>query len=173
MSNIIIENYKIRDLMSTEVLSVYEGWSIQRLADFFLNHDISGAPVIASDHQLVGVVSVSDIFKFENASDDFKSEALKSCYRDATGIDIANRTDLVEWTKNAQKNCTVHQIMAGQVISVDTDQTVSDIASVMIEKDIHRVFVIEHEKIVGVISTSDVLRVLLQSGDDVAQASSH
>lgn len=172
MSSIIIENDKVRDLMSTEVLSVYEGWSIQRLADFFLNHDITGAPVIASDHQLVGVVSVSDIFKFENASDDVKSEALKSCYRDATGIDIANREDLIEWTKNAQKNCTVHQIMAGQVISVDAAQTLSDVAAVMIDKDIHRVFVIEQEKIVGVISTSDVLRVLLKSSKAVAQVSS-
>ena len=156
-----IKSQKACDLMSAEVLLVYEGWSIQRLADFFLKRGISGAPVIASDHQLVGVVSISDIFKFENADQEVKSEALKSCYRDVTGIDIANRADLLEWSKNAQKNCTVHQIMATEVISVGVDQTLPEIAAVMVDRDIHRVFVTEQEKIVGVISTTDILRVLM------------
>jgi predicted transcriptional regulator len=163
MSSDAIESYKAGDLMSTEVLLVYEGWSIQRLAEFFLKRGISGAPVIASDHQLVGVVSISDIFKFENADEEVKSEALKSCYRDVTGIDIANRADLLEWSKNAQKNCTVHQIMATQVISVGIDQTLPEIAAVMVDRDIHRVFVTDQEKIVGVISTTDILRVLMPS----------
>ena len=35
------------EIMHKNVLSVYEGWSIQRLADFFMKHKISGAPVIA------------------------------------------------------------------------------------------------------------------------------
>lgn len=163
MSKGHIDNYKASDLMSTEVLLVYEGWSIQRLADFFLNRGISGAPVIASDHELVGVVSVADIFKFENADDEVKTEALKACYRDVTGIDIANRADLLEWSKNAQKNCTVHQIMARQVISVSIDQSIPDIAAVMVGNDIHRVFVTENEKIVGVVTTTDILRVLMSS----------
>ena len=171
MSNTAINDVKAKDVMSPDVLSVYEGWSIQRLADFFLDHNITGAPVIASDHQLIGVVSVSDIFKFENADDEYKSEALKSCYRDATGIDIANRTDLIEWTKNAQKNCTVHQIMAPQVISVDADESLTDIVSIMVSKDIHRVFVTSAEKIIGVVSTSDVLRVLVPECVEGKQAS--
>jgi predicted transcriptional regulator len=165
MPQIEIQAYKAKDLMSTQVLSVYEGWSIQRLANFFLNHGITGAPVIASDHQLVGVVSVSDIFRFENADDSIKSEALKSCYRDATGIELVNRDDLVEWSKNAQKNCTVHQIMAKQVISVDFSQSIGEVAAVMVNRDIHRVFVLENDKIVGVITSSDILRVLIQPVD--------
>ena len=85
-----LQNFSVTDLMSKEVLCVYEGWTIQRLAEFFLKNEISGAPVIASDHELVGVVSVSDIFRFENSDDETKSEALRRCYRDSTGIDIAS-----------------------------------------------------------------------------------
>jgi predicted transcriptional regulator len=170
MTNNKITSYTANDLMSTEVLSVYEGWSIQRLADFFLDHDITGAPVISSDHQLVGVVSVSDIFRFENADDSVKSEALRSCYRNATGIDIISRKDLVEWTKSAQKNCTVHQIMALQIIDVDVGLCLSDIAAVMVENDIHRVFVTQQHKIVGVITTTDVLRVLVLPENNAIQA---
>lgn len=159
-STIEVKNYSISDLMSKDVLSVYEGWTIQRLAEFFLNHDISGAPVIASDHELVGVVSISDIFRFENADTETKSEALRRCYRDSTGIDIASREDLVNWSQNSQTSCTVHQIMAKQVISVGTDSNLSAVSACMIENDIHRVFVTEDEKIVGIVSALDVLRKL-------------
>lgn len=160
ISTIEIQNYDVSDLMSKDVLCVYEGWTIKRLADFFLNHDISGAPVIASDHELVGVVSVSDIFRFENADDETKSEALRRCYRDSTGIDIASREDLLNWSKSSQTSCTVHQIMAKQVISVSTESRLSEVSTTMIENDIHRVFVTEDEKIVGIVSALDVLRKL-------------
>ena len=50
-----------KDIMSNTLLTAYEGWTISRLADFFINRKISAAPVIASDHELVGVVSVSDV----------------------------------------------------------------------------------------------------------------
>lgn len=155
-----IQNFTVTELMSKNVLSVYEGWTIQRLADFFLNHNISGAPVIASDHELVGVVSISDIFRFENADDETKSEALRRCYRDSTGIDIASREDLINWSKSSQTSCTVHQIMAKQVISVGIESDLGDVSACMIENDIHRVFVTDDEKIVGVVSALDILRKL-------------
>ncbi len=159
-NKIELQDFSVIDLMSKEVLCVYEGWTIQRLAEFFLKNNISGAPVIASDHELVGVVSVSDIFRFENSDEDTKSEALRRCYRDSTGIDIASREDLVNWSKNSQTSCTVHQIMANEVISVGIDSKLSEISGTMVENDIHRVFVTENEKIVGIVSALDVLRKL-------------
>jgi predicted transcriptional regulator len=159
-NKIEIQNFPVTELMSKDVLCVYEGWTIQRLAEFFLKNNISGAPVIASDHELVGVVSVSDIFRFENADDETKSEALRRCYRDSTGIDIASRADLIEWSKHSQKSCTVHQIMANQVISVGIDSQLSEISATMIDNDIHRVFVTEDEIIVGIVSALDILRKL-------------
>lgn len=155
-----LQNFSVTDLMSKEVLCVYEGWTIQRLAEFFLKNEISGAPVIASDHELVGVVSVSDIFRFENSDDETKSEALRRCYRDSTGIDIASREDLINWSKNSQGSCTVHQIMTNDVISVGCESTLSEVSAIMIESDIHRVFVTEDEKIIGIVSALDILRKL-------------
>ncbi len=163
LKEIVIPAYQAKDIMSTEVLSVYEGWSVQRLADFFINHNISGAPVIAADHELIGVVSVSDIFHFENSDDDSKSQILRDCYREYTGIDIVNQDDLKEWSKTAHKSCTVHQIMAKRVISVEDDCSITDIAALMSEQDIHRVFVTHEGRIAGVISTTDVLRTLISA----------
>ncbi|MEH6616814.1 MAG: CBS domain-containing protein [Porticoccus sp.] len=148
-----------KDIMHTEVLSVYEGWSIQRLAEFFMKHKISGAPVIAADHELVGVVSVSDIFHFENMDKEQKKSALQTCYRDVTNAE-PNVVDLENWSKNAQYHCTVHQIMAPYVISVAETTALPEIASLMLEQNIHRVFVTRDGCISGVISTSNILQVL-------------
>lgn len=148
-----------KDIMHTEVLSVYEGWSIQRLANFFMKHKISGAPVIAADHELVGVVSVSDIFHFENMDEEQKKTALQTCYRDVANTE-PNLVDLESWSKSAQHHCTVHQIMAPHVISVAEPASLSDIASLMLEQDIHRVFVTSEGCITGVISTSNILQAL-------------
>lgn len=157
--NVPITSCQAKYLMSPKVLTVYEGWSIQRLANFFMTHQISGAPVIASDHELVGVVSTSDIFHFENMDDSQKRKALQSCYREVSGSEL-NLVDLQEWSKSAQKNCTVHQIMIKEVISVDEVVPLSEIAQLMVGQDIHRVFVTQEDKIVGVISTSDILRFI-------------
>jgi len=161
MSQIIIDELNAGELMSENVLCVYEGWTIQRLAEFFLKHDINGAPVIASDHQLVGAVSVSDIFKFENADDRTRIEAVRCCYRDNTGIDIASQADLEAWAKSAQTTCTVHQIMVKNVISVESSTSVSVVSGIMVDEHIHRLFVTDNGKIVGVISSLDMLKMMV------------
>lgn len=160
-----------KDIMHAEVLSVYEGWSIQRLADFFMKHKISGAPVIASDHELVGVVSVSDIFHFENMDDEQKKSALQTCYRDVANTE-PNVVDLESWSKNAQYHCTVHQIMAPHVISVAETAALPEIATLMLEHGIHRVFVTRDNCISGVISTTNILQVLAGEETILTAASS-
>ena len=94
----------VRDTMTTGVLTVYEGWSIRRLSKFFENHGVSGAPVIASDDELVGVVSQSDIIGFEARKpkeDEVKKiverfpECLLRLNAEATVADIWEKTEVL------------------------------------------------------------------------------
>jgi predicted transcriptional regulator len=147
------------DIMSRDLLVAYEGWTIHRLAEFFIKHQISAAPVIASDHELVGIVSVSDVFRFNNMNDGEKGSIMRNHYRDSCGQEI-NQEDLRAWVKDADKNCTVHQIMTSEIIAVDVSSPLSNVSSVLLDKHIHRVFVTENNKVMGVITTMDVLRSL-------------
>lgn len=151
---------KAKDIMTEDLLIAYEGWTIHRLADFFINRRISAAPVIASDHELVGVVSISDVFKFNNANENNKSDALRNHYRDTCGQDI-NEEVLRSWVKDADKNCTVHQIMNKEVISVDKEAEIELVAKVLLDRHIHRVFVTDSNKVVGVITAMDVLSAVI------------
>ena len=149
------------DLMTTDILTAYEGWTIQRLSEFFIRRQISAAPVIASDHELVGVVSVDDVFRFTSLDDTSKERALSDLYRNNCGQE-PNEELLNTWVKDAAKNCTVHQIMTPEVIAVDSSSSLQQIAALLLERNIHRVFVTQDKKIVGVITAMDALRAYQQ-----------
>ncbi len=156
-----------KNIMSKTLLSAYEGWTIHRLAEFFIKHGISGAPVIASDHELVGVVTVSDIFKFSSMDESSRREALRNYYRESCEIDL-DETSLREWSGRAEQNCTVHQIMQKEIITVFQDASVSEVASVMVRNNIHRVVVVTDYKIaIGVITSMDILRHLQPDGHEL------
>lgn len=151
-----------KDVMTRDLLTAYEGWTIHRLADFFINRDISAAPVIASDHELVGVVSVDDVCRFNNLNEQDKSNALRNHYRDSCGQDI-NEEVLRSWVKDAAKNCTVHQIMTHEVIAVDQAESIEAVAKLLLDRHLHRVFVTEENKVVGVITVMDILRAFVEA----------
>jgi predicted transcriptional regulator len=158
MSADIVKALTAKDIMCPDLLMVYEGWTIHRLADFFIKHQISAAPVIASDHELVGVVSVGDVFRFNNMEESDKGAVLRNYYRENTGQDI-NENDLRSWVKDADKNCTVHQIMTREVIAVEKDTSLKNVLALLLEKHIHRVFVTDNKIVIGVITSMDVLQV--------------
>lgn len=148
-----------RDIMHGDLLTAYEGWTIHRLAEFFIHRQISAAPVIASDHELVGVVSVSDIVRFNTMDEEQRGDALRNLYRDSCGQEI-NETDLRAWVKTADRNCTVHQIMVPEVITVEESAELKKVVAKLVEHHIHRVFVTEDNKITGVITAMDALQAL-------------
>lgn len=158
-----------KDIMSPTLLSAYEGWTIHRLAEFFIKHNISGAPVIASDHELVGVVTVSDIFKFSNMDESNRREALRNYYRESCEIELDD-VSLREWSSHAERNCTVHQIMKPEIITADVRDTVEQVAAVMVKYNIHRVVVTDHKIALGVITTMDILRTLQPGGQGLRLA---
>lgn len=158
MSADIVKTLTAKDIMGADLLMVYEGWTIHRLAEFFIKHQISAAPVIASDHELVGVVSVGDVFRFNNMEESDKGAVLRNYYRENTGQEV-NENDLRNWVKDADKNCTVHQIMTREVIAVEKDTSLKNVLSLLLEKHIHRVFVTDNKIVIGVITSMDVLQV--------------
>lgn len=148
-----------KDIMIADLLTAYEGWTIHHLAEFFITRKISAAPVIASDHELVGVVSISDVFRFNNMTDSARGDALRNHYRDTCGQEV-NEEDLRTWVKNADRNCTVHQIMTPEVIAIDKSAGINEIIKVLVDSHIHRVFVTDMNKIVGVVTAMDILSVV-------------
>ncbi|MFT5085054.1 MAG: putative transcriptional regulator [Lentisphaeria bacterium] len=156
-----ISSLSVRDLMSTSLLTVYEGWSVKRLAGFFVKHDISAAPVVASDDELVGVVSQSDVVRFESKEPtDAQLERMVQFYCGPFGGSLSKQ-DLQHLKEKANDNCTVNSIMSTSVSSIDISASVAEACKAIVERDQHHLFITQGAKLVGVVSAKDILRKML------------
>lgn len=152
-----------KNIMSSPVQTVKENWSVKNLLDFFVTHRITGAPVIDANGAVTGVVTMTDVLRFENLPKIEKERLIGvSCYGEYAGY-VLSATDISSLAEHADINCPVAQIMTPHIISVDVDASVMEIATLLREKEIHRVFVLEKNKPVGVISTSNLLDVLISA----------
>ncbi len=153
-----LNQHTAADLMSSELLTAYEGWSVKSLAGFFVKHNISAAPVIASDDSLVGVVSKSDVVKFEStepSDSDIDKLIRRYCGPYGPELSPSEKNHIKE---RAKEHTTVNAIMTSKVLSINIDASAQEVCEMMIDKDIHRLFVINKERLVGVISSMDILR---------------
>lgn len=150
-----------KDIMTKDVLMAYEGWSVKRLSTFFIKNKISGAPVIASDHSLVGVVTATDLVNFEGKSDTEKSQILKDIYDEFVGMNYDEKT-MLSLSAKADENCTVNKVMTPKVVQIDEDTLIVDVAKTMLESGIRRIFVTKNGIMSGVISTNNMLKVVSQ-----------
>ena len=146
------------DLMNPDVLTVPDDMSVRDLARFLVDNDITGAPVEDDAGRLVGVVSVFDIARLLGEDeDDFELEegegAPANGASDDDGLDEAgdDEDDLL----------LVEDIMTPAVWSVTEEATVPEVASLMLKEHLHRLLVVREEEPVGIISTSDLLGLLM------------
>ncbi len=147
------------DIMTPQVVMAYEGWSIKRLSEFLMKQKVSGAPVIASDHSLVGVVTLSDIVQFESQSKKEKTRLLEEVYAEFVGQHYDDAL-MEQMTAKADENCTVNQVMTPEVIQIDEKANLQEVAYVMLQHGIRRIFVSKMGLISGVISTSNILKAI-------------
>ena len=152
---------KIGDIMTVPVQTVRESWSIRMVLDYFLTQQVTGAPVVDAAGNVRGVVSMSDILRFENMSSSEKKNLIAmSCYSEHLGYTFAEE-DLQRLMQYADFNCSVSQIMTPHIISIESDCFVPEAAWLMREKKVHRVFVTHQQRLAGVVSTSNILDALL------------
>lgn len=153
------------DIMTTPVLTAHDTWSVKMLLDFFAQHHITGVPVTNYQGELKGVVTMSDILRFENLPAIEKERLIGvSCYGEYSNYQLSHH-DLEQLVLHADINCPVSQIMTPHIITVDKSASILAIAKLFLDKSIHRVFVEQNQQLVGVISTSNLLAAMIQSCD--------
>jgi predicted transcriptional regulator len=145
-------------VMTTEVLAVEADWSIERLSEFLIVKCISGAPVQSKEGNLIGVVSLSDIVLYDTQPEkdpqwphDYYLHALERQFA---------REEVASFRIEAEPLKTVRAIMTPMIFQVTEDTPVQQVADMMIKNRIHRIFVTRDEKVVGIISTPDMLKVI-------------
>jgi predicted transcriptional regulator len=150
-----------RDLMNEDVLTVPEDWSAKQLAEFLTENEISGAPVVDARAAVVGVVSLTDLARSEVEEGRIIPDRSDPDYWVRGWEDKVSEEDLAG-LRLEEDGPLVSDLMNPAVFSVDEDTSVSDVARSMIDARIHRVLVTKGRKIVGIVTTTDLLGLLVE-----------
>lgn len=149
---------RVRDLMQTSVVVVDPEDNAAEVEGTLVKRGIGGAPVV-SDGKLVGVISRSDILKRLVVGQSL-AEAISDYYRD---YGLAGEAVLPVQDPGFLQQCSVRKMMADRLITVEPDTDVGSAAQLMLEHGIHRVLVVEGSKLVGIVTSFDLLRLLSDS----------
>ena len=155
-----MRDLRAKDIMTSQILKAEEDWSIQRLVEFFGENSISGAPVISADGELVGVVSLTDIIINGTITEgDVQSYEPHEYFIHTLERRYA-KEEISSFKIRDEPLITIHDIMTPTIFKVIENTSIQKVADVMIKNNIHRVFVTSIEKVVGVISAVDMLKII-------------
>ena len=137
----MFENILVKDWMITPVITIEASSPISAAHHLMKNNNIRRLPVIKND-KLVGLVTIGDV-----------REASPS---DATTLSIWELNYL--WAQ-----LTAEKIMTHNLLTVTPDTPILDAAEMMLEKKVSGLPVVEGKKLVGMLTESDIFRMLIKS----------
>lgn len=145
-----------RDIMTPQVKAVPQSWTMQKLAQFLTENEIHGSPVTDENGHIVGIVTLKDIAEFHwNSVDPENEEKLSPEDRQE-----ARRLRQFLFEEMVRIPVEVRDIMTPSVVSVDESTQVTDIAKLMMNEHLHRVFVRRDGEITGIVTAYDMLKVI-------------
>ncbi len=144
------------EIMTPSIKAVPQSWTMDRLARFLTDNEITGSPVTDDSGEIVGIATLKDITEFRwNAN---RPDADKELT--AEDQQEARRLRMVLFEEMGKVPVEVRDIMTPIVLSVDENTPVRDIANIMMSEHLHRIFITRESKITGIVTTYDMLKVI-------------
>ncbi|PIQ23375.1 hypothetical protein COW36_03100 [bacterium (Candidatus Blackallbacteria) CG17_big_fil_post_rev_8_21_14_2_50_48_46] len=138
---------RMSDVMSTHVTCVLGSTTLEQLAGLFNKQHIMAAPVVDYQNQkYLGLISMSDIF-----SDTF-SEQLLSTVENGALVDEDFMDVLDHPVRDFMKEL--------EYVAVPPDCLVQEACELMVTNNLHHLVVVQNEKVQGIFSAFDALRIL-------------
>lgn len=161
---VTISNVKARDIMQAHVVTLSPSTSIESAIETFEDLHISGAPVVDERGTIVGMLSAFDIAKTEHMQDDqiqvgrvHYAEMEIDEEEEPLSFDEVILT-MNDFSPRTTGRTTVAEWMTREIVSVGPDMGLRQICKLMVKEHVHRVPVVKNGKLVGIISTLDIVR---------------
>jgi CBS domain-containing protein len=148
---------RAEQIMTTEVMTVHANTTVEEVARLLTTRRIGSMPVVDDDQRVLGVVNDDDLFTSEKGIP-FSAVRVPVLFEKWAQPDRA-----VEIYANARQN-TAQDVMSYEFVCVDVNASVGYITQVMVERNLHRVLVTRSDRLAGIITRLDLIRMLANSG---------
>jgi CBS domain-containing protein len=156
-----------KDVMTVNVISVSEDTPVHEVVGKLLKHRISAVPVVDREGRVVGIISEGDLLRQEEGG---PPEARATLRLSALGGQSAAAA-LPSWRAAAGPEAareahtkahghTAGSVMTRNVITVNEDAPLNEIAAILERHHIKRVPVLRNGRIVGIVSRANLLHGL-------------
>lgn len=176
---------RVHEIMTPEVIVFSPRLTLREAIVELADNSLGGAPVVEND-RVVGIISASDILEFvaSRLTLDMGSDVSAEDWDDNVDEDTADLSeeedDPSEFYLTAEMDLDdlhdelagigrdlldqhrIEEIMTKRLISIAPDAEVAEAASLMLYTSVHRLLVLEDDRLHGVVSTSDIVRAVAQ-----------
>jgi CBS domain-containing protein len=145
-----------KDIMTREVVTVEQTSSVKEVARILSERRISGMPVVDEQGKLIGVVTESDLIY------QTKKVHIPTVMNLFDSFIFLENPDQLEKELKKMAASTAGDICVRDVRTVGPDTPLDEIATIMAEKNVHTLPVMDGSTMVGVIGKSDIIRTLIK-----------
>ena len=133
------KNEPLSQVMSTDVITVHDGQPVSSLRTIFEENPIHHLPVVSGD-EVIGIVTSTDFMRISFG--EFGNQ-------DAKGLDAV-----------LDHTYKLHDIMVKNPITIEKSSTVREAAKALGSGNFHALPVVENNKLVGIVTSTDLLNFL-------------
>jgi len=145
---------KAQDVMVRDVVTVGPDTEVSEAVALLVKHDISAVPVLNGDDNLIGILSEADLLEREEIGAEHHHPWWIETLMPASKL-------AEEFAKAHGKK--VSEVMSTNVITASEDTQVSEIAALLERHRIKRVPIVKGNKVVGIVSQSNLIQALASS----------
>jgi len=145
---------KAKDIMTREVITIGENATIRELAALLLASNISGVLVVDDNGLVTGVVTESDLI-FQN-----KKVQPPITFALLDAFVFLERPGKMEQELKKMAGFRVSDVYTRNPVSVTPETELDELATLMTERKIHTLPVMDGGQLVGVIGKSDIIRTI-------------
>jgi len=137
---------RVRECMTVDPMTVGPGDSLQKVVDLLRRRDIRSVPVV-EDGKLIGIVTDRDVRQVAPAYPLFRDE---------------------DEIRRYTENLTVTAAVTADPMTVSPDTPLVEAAKVLETYRISSLPVLDHHRLVGMLSVTDLLRVFVEQNTEIA-----
>lgn len=154
----------LRDIMRTDLFTVSPDTSVETLVEILSSRRVSGVPVVDEEGNAIGIVSATDVLqRFAEiaaaAAGELGPRKL-SDLRTEDWSEWAEAGSLAVLPQTKSWAMPVSEIMTPMAYSLGPETSVREAAGAMYRGAMHRVVVMENGKLVGIVTTTDIVKAV-------------